>query len=235
MRPLCILLAGEPVPATLSSRGTFGALIREAIGPAWSGETLELDLLRGEPLRIENFAGLVITGSASSVTERAPWMLGAEELLRSAVDARVPVLGLCFGHQLLGQALGGRVDKSPRGREMGTVALDVLVDDPLIGPSGRRVMVNTTHVDSVVELPPSAVVLASTALEPNAAVRFGERAWGVQFHPELDAGVMRHYIEARRDVLESEGTNASALLDAASDTPESAGLLARFVDIVRGD
>jgi GMP synthase (glutamine-hydrolysing) len=66
-------------------------------------------------------------------------------------------------------------------------------------------------------------------------VRFGERAWGVQFHPELDGGVMRHYIEARRDALETEGLDARGLLDSAADTPESAALLARFVEVIQDD
>lgn len=232
MRPICILLAGEPVAATRARRGDFRVLIRDAIGVGWAGGVCDVDLRTEPELEPERFAALIVTGSASSVTERAPWMLRAESLLRAALAAEVPVFGLCFGHQLLGQALGGRVAPNPRGREMGTVALDVSVSDLLLGAASRRFLVNTTHVDSVVELPPHAVVLASTGLEPNAAIRFGERAWGVQFHPEFDDAVMREYVDARRGILAQEGCDADALLAGAADTPESRELFQRFLELV---
>ena len=93
-------------------------------------------------------------------------------------------------------------------------------------------LVNTTHVDSVVQLPPGAERLGRTALEPNAAVRFGPSAWGVQYHPEVDAEVMRHYVRARRDLLEREAFDAVELERAARETPEAAGVIARFLQWV---
>jgi GMP synthase (glutamine-hydrolysing) len=232
MRPLCILLAGDPVPATLARRGGFGELIRDAIASTWTSDVQQIDL-RGEPaIDLERFAALIVTGSPASVTERAPWMLRGEAVLQSAIRAGTPVLGLCFGHQLLGQALGGRVTANPRGREMGTVALAVTRSDPLLGGAGTTFSVNASHVDSVVELPPGAERLASTELEPNAAVRFGQRAWGVQFHPEFDATVMREYIETRRDALASEGLDPAALLGSAGDTPAARALVSSFLELV---
>src|SRR6185436_4711220 len=124
---------------------------------------------------------------ASSVTERAPWMLRTEEFLRGASAANVPILGICFGHQLLGQALGGRVEKNPNGREIGTVRLsleDEARRDPLFGELPQAVDINMTHVDTVGVRPESARVLATTRLELTAAFRIeGRRTWGVQFHP----------------------------------------------------
>ena len=90
-------------------------------------------------------------------------------------------------------------------------------------------VVNATHVDSVVELPPGAQVLGSTQLEPNAAVRFAPSAWGVQFHPELDAEVMRHYFAARREVLLAEGFDIAAGERALRDAPEGALVIDRFL------
>ena len=80
---------------------------------------------------------------------------------------------------------------------MGTVAVKISSDDPLLDRSIEPALAHATHVDSVTVLPPGARVLATTELDPNAALRFGERAWGVQFHPEFDAAVMREYIETR--------------------------------------
>jgi GMP synthase (glutamine-hydrolysing) len=176
-----------------------------------------------------DFAGLIVTGSASSVTERAPWMLRTEAYLARAVAHRDPVLGICFGHQLLGQALGGLVEKNPRGREMGTVPFEILADDPLLDRSVTPPLAHTTHVDSVTVLPPGARVLAATALEPHAAVRFGERAWGVQFHPEFDERVMSEYIETRSPLLAEEGRDPAAMLASIGVARAGALVLRRFV------
>src|SRR5690606_28188241 len=140
---------------------------------------------------------VIITGSALSVTEALPWKAAVSARLRELVSADVPVLGICFGHQLLAHALGGRVSTNPNGREMGSGPFSLLEDDEVLGARGTF-LVNNTHVDSVVELPPGARVLGHTALEPHSAVRFGPWAWGVQFHPELDADVLRDYFVARR-------------------------------------
>ncbi len=177
-------------------------------------------------------SGIIVTGSAASVTERAPWMLETGEFLARAVRGGKPLLGICFGHQLLGQALGGRVDKNPRGREIGTTALEVLEDDPLFSEE-RPFLANQTHVDSVQELPPGARVLARTPLDDHSAVRYGERAWGVQFHPEFDADVMRGYVGARSNLLRREGLDPEELSSRAADAESTAGeILRRFVRLV---
>src|SRR5688572_19850522 len=108
-RPLCILVTGEPVRATLEKRGTFAALLRAVVGSAWTGSWLVVDCRR-EPLpELASLAGLVVTGSPRSVADREPWVLSGERYLAEAVAAGVPLLGVCFGHQMLAQALGGRV------------------------------------------------------------------------------------------------------------------------------
>lgn len=216
------------MPLTRELRGSFFALIRQTVGAEWAGPWHQVDG-RGadelpEPAQI---AALVITGSASSVTSREPWMLRLEAYLRRAALEHTPILGLCFGHQLLGQALGGRVAKNPHGREIGTVEVERLADDGLLG-SAPRFMANSTHVDSIVELPVGAVVLARTAQEPFAALRFAEHVHGVQFHPEVDAEVMLHYVNARRQLLVEEGVDADGLTKTVRDTPESAAILKRF-------
>jgi GMP synthase (glutamine-hydrolysing) len=234
-RPLVILVAGDPVPNVQAARGSFVDLIKGATGPAWSGPWLDVDLRDGSPLPpTQELAGVIVTGSSSSVTERAPWMLRVEDYLRVLVGERVPTFGICFGHQLLAQALGGSVTKNARGREIGTVDFDVLGTDPLLDGIARPLRANATHVDTVDRLPEGATVLARTLLEPHAAVRFSEAAWGVQFHPEMDADVVRGYIESRRELLALEGLDADALRASADDGAAGAATLQRFVASVRG-
>jgi len=227
---LCILVTGDPVARTQTRVGGFANLVRAGLAGAWDGAIVEVDARTAEQLPASSgFAGVIVTGSASSVTERAPWILRAEAYLAHAVEQQQPVLGICFGHQLLGQALGGLVERNPRGREMGTVQLEVAADDPILDRSITPALAHATHVDSVTLLPNGARVLASTALEPHAAVRFGERAWGVQFHPEFDERVMTEYIETRAQVLAEEGRDPSAMLAGVGAARAGAVVLRRFV------
>jgi GMP synthase (glutamine-hydrolysing) len=232
MQSLVVLVTGDPVPNVERSRGPFAALIRAVLGDAWQARVTVLDARRGElPSRAET-AALVITGSPESVISRAPWILAAERSVAEHVRAGVPTLGICFGHQLLGQALGGLVEENPRGREIGTVALERLGADALFEAAPEPEAVNMSHRDSVTRLPPGAEVLARTELEPHAAVRFAPRAWGVQFHPEFDADVMRGYIDARRNVLAGEGIDADKLR--AEDAPGGAAVLRTFARLAVG-
>jgi GMP synthase (glutamine-hydrolysing) len=232
VRELIVLRAGDAVPEVAARRGEFLALIRAGVGDAWTGPWREVDL-RDEAAPLPepgDAAGFIVTGSASSVTERASWMLRAEAWLRVAVGASAPVLGICFGHQLLGQALGGRVAKNPRGREIGTTRMRlhaIAQADPLFEGAGEHMLVNMTHVDTVAELPPGATVLAATGVEPHAAFRVGS-AWGVQFHPEVDGDVMRGYLVARRAIIEAEGLPHASLLSEAGDAPEAMRVMQRF-------
>lgn len=223
---LVVLVTGDPVPNVERSRGPFAALIREVLGAAWPAPIAVLDARRGELPSPRETGALVITGSPESVTSRTPWILAAERSVAEHVRAGVPTLGICFGHQLMGQALGGLVEQNPNGREIGTVALELLGDDALLAAAPEPRRVNMSHRDSVTRLPAGAAVLARTRLDPHAVVRFAPRAWGVQFHPEFDRDVMRGYIDARRDALTAEGIDPDAL--GAEDAPAAAAVLRTF-------
>jgi GMP synthase (glutamine-hydrolysing) len=228
--PLYVLRAGDAVPSVAAQHGEFFAWIQRAAGDVWSGTWREHDLRGEDPLPDPRLAsGIIITGSAASVTERAPWMLRTEAYLREAHPSGTPILGICFGHQLLAQALGGEVSKNPCGREMGTVELSVHEHDTLFEGLPRVLPVNATHVDSVARLPPNARVVGSTSLEQHAVIAFGPRTRGVQFHPEIDGAVMRGYVEARRQQLSNDGLDADAILSGCRDTPLSLELLRNFL------
>lgn len=228
-RSVVVLIAGDPVLETRRTRGSFADLIRDA-SPAFSSldwtdrDVRELDVLPA----LTDALAVIVTGSASSVTEATPWMSRTAERLRELVRAEVPLLGICFGHQLMAEALGGRVTKNPRGREMGTVRFTLSSTDPVLGERGSW-PVSASHLDSVVEVPGTAELLGFTALEPHAAVRFGPRAWGVQFHPEIDASVMRQYLDARSDALVVEGFDPAALARGVQETPQGAQVIENFL------
>jgi GMP synthase (glutamine-hydrolysing) len=227
MHPLAIVIAGEPVPGALAARGSFADMIRGVVGDAWPGPWAEIDG-RADLPDCERFAGLIVTGSSANVPTREPWIVELERYLARAVAKDLPVFGICFGHQLLGQALGGLVTKNPKGREIGTVAVELVAPDPLLAGVAGSLQANMTHIDSVVALPPGARVLARSALDENAMVRFAECAWGVQFHPELDRESIAHYVAARRDAMIEEGLDAAAIEQGLADTPASQAILRRF-------
>jgi GMP synthase (glutamine-hydrolysing) len=230
-RPVAVLVTGEPIEAARLRRGGFATLIRDALAPL-EVPLVEVDARAESLSALTEFAAVIITGSSASVTERAPWMLAAEAELRRAVASGTPVFGICFGHQLLAQALGGRVAKNPLGREIGSVALSTAGADALFDGLESTLVANMTHVDAVVELPAGAVVVARSELDPHAALRFGERVWGVQFHPEIDAEVLADYVAGRHDLIVSEGLDAERIAREIRETPASRALIARFLELV---
>jgi len=175
--------------------------------------------------------GIVITGSPAMVSDREPWSEKAAEWLAQAVDKAVPLLGVCYGHQLLAHALGGDVGYHPGGRESGTKRVELLAsarNDPLFRGMPDSFRAHLTHKQSVLRLPPNATLLGRNEFEPHQAFRIGKCAWGVQFHPEFSEGIMRAYLGVQAPELELEGLDSQAMIDAVTGAPEASGLLERF-------
>jgi len=238
MKPLAIMVTGEPLKSVLRAHGSFVEQIRRTVGGAWHGPWDVVDaraafVAGAALLPADGFAGVVVSGSHASLTEGLPWMATATRWLRHALDIGKPVLGLCFGHQLLGHVMGGEVLRRDTGPEYGTVPLEMVEADELLGPvPATPPRVNMLHEDSVVGLPQGAVVLARTAHEPHAALRFGPRAWGVQFHPEFDDAALRTYLRTLRKDIARAGRDPDALLKSTAPTPWAAALLRRFAKLV---
>lgn len=180
--------------------------------------------------------GIVVTGSPAMVTEREAWSERAAAWLRKAVEDRTPVLGVCYGHQLLAHAFGGRVGFRDRGRESGTFEVRLTHEgrrDSLLGQLPPVFPAHLTHAQSVLALPSQAVLLAGSEGEPHQAFRIGRHAWGVQFHPEFTDQVMAAYLETQAPDLRAEGQDPRQLQSAVRPTPEATGLLARFAGYVQ--
>ena len=235
MKKLFIIKTGSTFPATAKYFGDFEKWTTDALG-AVNVETCIFDAKHDMPLpAATECAGVVITGSHSWVTDNLPWSVKLEKWIPSLLEARTPLFGICYGHQLIARAAGGLVGDCPRGQEIGTVAIHLLpecADDVLFRQLPQSFSVHATHSQTVQRLPPAAIRLAADNYEPNHAFRLGDSAWGVQFHPEFNAGIMRSYIKEQTDVLESAGMDVSELLNSVIETPVAAKVLRNFARIV---
>lgn len=229
--PFLILQTGAPV-ASMRRHGSFAHWIRVAAGLA-ADEAVVVDVEHGDALPLRaGFAGVIVTGSAAMVTERRDWSERSAAWLAEAAQAGLPLLGICYGHQLIAHALGGEVGDNPQGREMGTVAIERLpeaTDDPLFAGLPARFSAQVTHLQSVLRPPPDATVLARSARDACQAYRWRTRVWGLQFHPEFSTLHMRGYIRARRAALAQEGCDARRLEAEVHAAPLARRVLRRFV------
>jgi GMP synthase (glutamine-hydrolysing) len=236
VKRVLVVKTGGTLPELRARRGDYEAWIAEGMGCA-PRDVDVVEVASGAPLpEPESPAGVVVTGSSAMVSHREPWSERTGEWLARAVERGTPVLGICYGHQLLAHALGGAVGRNPRGREIGTVevrSLEPAQRDPLLGSWGAAGPAHVTHVESVLALPVGAVRLAESDLDPVQAFAVGERAWGVQFHPEFDADTVRAYLLARTEKVRAEGLDPDALLAAIRETPGGPRILRRFAELIR--
>jgi GMP synthase (glutamine-hydrolysing) len=193
----------------------------------------------------DGYAGLLVMGGAMSANDDdvLDWIAPVKELIRDAVSERVPTLGICLGHQLTASALGGRVIPNPGGQQVGLLEVGwtaEAVEDPLFrGLATPRRGVQWNY-DVVVELPPGATVLARADGGELQVVRYAERAWGVQLHPEVDETIVGTWVtESERGELADRGLDADSLLREIKEARVEldhawAPLAAGFADVALG-
>jgi GMP synthase-like glutamine amidotransferase len=165
--------------------------------------------------------GWLITGSRHSAYEDLPWIAELEKFLRGAYAAEVPIVGICFGHQVLAQALGGKVEKFPMGWGVGPTTYDFA--------DGRQEVMNAWHQDQIMVRPADATVVASNAFCANAALAYGTRAISFQAHPEFTRDFARDLLELRRDLLEPAVLSAARVAcDTLTPSDKIADQIVRF-------
>ncbi|MEM8729114.1 MAG: type 1 glutamine amidotransferase [Pseudomonadota bacterium] len=218
---LGILQTGHAPEAMYDQTGDYHQLFERLLdGNGFSFETWSV--VDGVPMPAADDAdGWLITGSRHGAYEDHPWIAPLEALIRSIDDTGQPLVGICFGHQIIAQALGGRVEKFSGGWAVGRQVYDL---------GGRRIAVYAWHQDQVVEVPASATVLGGNAFARNAFLQYGTRIWTCQPHPEFDAafvdGLLTHRAPGRvpQDLIDQ----ARASLDQPTDRTAIADEIAQF-------
>ncbi len=231
MNFLLIVKMGETFPSLAKHRGDFDDWIKIPLGinpkkirvtRTYKGEALP------DPIQL---SGVVITGSHAMVTDQEDWSERAASWLPRVVESGTPLLGICYGHQLLAHAMGGQVGLNPLGSEFGTVEVMLTENatrDPLFHGFPSAIQVHASHTQSVLKLPPGATLLASNSHDPHHAFSIGKKAWGVQFHPEFDAEILSAYLKEYSDDLHVEGLDSVSLIKSTENTPYGENLLRRF-------
>lgn len=234
-RRVCLHVLGDPPPEVEAAFGNY-VLWFERL---WAEFAVEVVAVRGDaggPLPDpRDYAGIVLSGSPASLTEPEPWMEGPVEVVRQAAQVGTPLLGVCFGHQVIGAAYGAGVIVNPTGWEVSTREVEVLdagARDPLFSGLGPRLRVNLSHrdvVDGAMISPRNGLrALARNGATDAQALAAGDAIRGVQFHPEFDGAVTAAYVRARRDTLTAAGEDPDALLAAAADTPDAVRVFHNF-------
>jgi GMP synthase (glutamine-hydrolysing) len=235
MKKIIVLKTGDTFSAIAEKLGDFEDWIEKGLGI--DKEKIQtIDVTKGEMLPpVESCTGVVIAGSHAMVTQDLLWSVAIEKWLPGVIESKIPVLGICYGHQLLARAMGGDVDYHKQGLEIGTTKIELMpeaMQDELFKDLPQSFCVHACHSQTVVKLPKNAVHLAKNSFESNHAFRIGERAWGVQFHPEYDETIMKAYSGNMETIIKESGLKLSETLSNVKATPIAKKILRRFGKLV---
>lgn len=230
MKKLLIIKNGSFTPAVREKYGDFEDFFLKMLGLN-RDEVLICDAYRHEPLPSpEELKAIILTGSLSMVTENNQWSIDLTQWLQKIFDEPIPILGVCYGHQLLAQALGGVVEYHPQGMEFGTVNIELTEEgrkDSLLGLMPKRFIAHAVHAQTVVTLPAHAKLLAKNDFESHHSFVVNDRIWGIQFHPELTAAIMHDVVdELKGDHF--KGHDIEQIHNSIKESPYGEILLKRF-------
>lgn len=228
---ILVLSCGSTYPDIIHKHGDFSDWFQSRfIRPGVTCDVVDVT----RPFHVETnpYTGILITGSLASAYQREPWILDLTQWLSKILQTNhPPVLGVCFGHQILAAVSGGHVRRCIDNLEIGTHPVrltDRGREDYLFRDIPEEFFCQETHVDEVTVLPPGAEILAGNSHSAVQAFSLGENVRGVQFHPEMDDVIMRSVILSlvKKNKLHNEGTE---ILQNLRPTPFAARVLENFL------
>jgi GMP synthase-like glutamine amidotransferase len=213
-----ILQTGHAPDALIGRTGDYGEMFQRLLaGQGLSFRTYSVVDMEF-PDGVHDCEGWLLTGSRHGAYEDLPFIEPLEEFIRKAYAEGVPMVGICFGHQIIAQALGGKVEKFTGGWQVGPTRYKM---------DGGDLTLNAWHQDQVVEKPAEAEVVGSSPFCANAALVYGDRAYSVQAHPEFDNEFLSGLILARGKGLIPDRLLAEA--EAALALPVDQAAMARQI------
>lgn len=231
MPKITIVETGLISPERRAQHGSLPQMFERMISAAdASASFATVRLIDGEglpdPARLE---AILITGSSAGVYDDLDWIAPLERFVRAAYEARTSMVGICFGHQLIAQALGGTVRKSERGWGIGCHVYDVVPDNGAI--EGEKIAIACSHQDQVIEPPAGAATILHSTFTPHAGLLYENGAvLSVQPHPEFTAAFAHVCCDARQgSAPETLVATARASLDQPLDHADLGRAIARFL------
>ena len=219
MTHVTLLKTGETFEELKQTEGCYETWFETVVGKHASSWTV-IDVFHGDPLpSIDQIDVLLISGSPISVYEYRPWSVQAGLWSVDVIRSGRPVLGVCYGHQLIAESLGGRVKPAVKGREMGATLIEYSHADPLFENLSSPFEVWQTHIDEVAILPSSTSNLNISPIAFNEhcqyqALAIGSRCRTVQWHPEMNQAIMSYYVKVRQNVIDQAwGEGAAEMLN----------------------
>lgn len=183
------------------------------------------------PDSVTDCDGWIVTGSRHGVYDDLPWMAPLKQFLRNAIAAKVPVLGVCFGHQILADAMGGKVEKSTKGWGVGRHDYAVNNRPAFMADAPATLSFHAMHQDQVVIKPEMAHVVASSPFCEYAMLAYGQldapSALSIQPHPEFDVDFERALLELRTGAVVPEALGRKAI-DGLGQAPTHSAEFARW-------
>jgi GMP synthase-like glutamine amidotransferase len=233
MSRVTIIETGLVSPGNRELHGSYPQMFERMIGAADATVTFDtVSLPAGDALPdADGLEAILITGSAAGVYDDLAWIAPLEAFVRTAHTNGVPMVGVCFGHQLIAQALGGTVRKSEKGWGLGRHVYDIAPGNALI--DGTHIAIACSHQDQVITPPAGATTILSSDFTPYAGLLYeGGHTLSVQPHPEFSVGFALaccEMVRSKGDAPDSVLTSAEASLAEPLDSAHLGGAITRFL------
>jgi len=204
---LGILECGQFSDEMTSVHGTYTNLYAALLGEA-SFNYRSFAVHTGDlPSSIDDADAWLISGSRHAAYEEHPWIPPLEEHLRNAYAAKQPIIGICFGHQILAKALGGTVEKFSGGWQMGQYQYEL--SGPYAGVSDKETQLLAFHQDQITQLPPEGKVVGQTEHCQYAAVQYQNHALSLQPHPEFTDALVENLLQERGHLFPAHNVSSA--------------------------
>ncbi|WP_455540162.1 glutamine amidotransferase [Terrisporobacter sp.] len=235
MKKIIILKMGDTLESVAKQHGEFpNYIIKKA--ELDEKDIIVVDCAKDEKLpNIDKIKGIIITGSHSMVTDYEPWSVKISYWLKNVINLNIPILGICYGHQLLADILGGKVGYNPDKMEFGTWDIYLTKEgkkDKLLGILPEKFKGHEAHFQSVLEIPEDLKILAYNENDSTQSFVYKDHIWGVQFHPEFLADITKQYLKFVKDDMISSGKDYENIFKKVEEDKYGQLLLKRFVEIV---
>lgn len=224
-----ILETGQPPDELIDKYGDYPGMFERLLRTADPGLEFAVYHVIGEqlPAAVDECDAWLVTGSRHGVYDALPWIEPLKLFLKAAYEAGIPIVGICFGHQVLAEALGGKAVKSDKGWGLGVKQYTVYRKPDWMTGVNQDFALNALHQDQVVELPEGTEVLAGSEFCPYAVLAYRGNAMSIQPHPEFQSEYLRDLIEHRRATSLSDADADAGL--ATLDTPINARQVAEWI------